>query len=400
MNYDIFISYNSKDSNEAKSIIKFLESKGYTLITSYSILFDNIITNFTKAIENSRLFIFLSSDNSYSSQWSMTEFGIAQALEKPIIPIRLDDSQIAGPLMYFQHIQYSAYEKGLLDYLERHLKKPKQEVLTKEQGGLNTQASKKRRKSAKDYEDYVPQNADFDIFISHRVVDGIGYARTIEQALKVLGYKKIFVDSIDEGHVKERIIDAVYSCTDFILIMTPQALEDCARKDSWVAREIKLALKYKKNIIPIEIENTFKGWPDNFPEKLSFIKDLKRHKLLLDEYFPDSIDKLVEMLHVQVDRINKYVVSLEDSQDTEHLNNDTVVYKIKVDRRCRLFIDEKEIQTLDAFNLETIPLPKGGYFRKVVDVENEDCFDEIPIILEHDKVDLVSLKNKRNNLDN
>ena len=172
------------------------------------------------------------------------------------------------------------------------------------------------------------------------------------------------------------------------MVITPLALKNCSRKGDWVTKEIRAALKYNKKIIPIVIEDTFKDWPTDFPEDLSPIKDIHFHKLLTDEYFEDSIVRLAKRLTTEV---STDYDNIDDFKAVQPVHNATVYYKLKVNRDCRLYIDEEEIQELKAGQLLKIPLPKGEYIRRVVDVENDQIFNEIIIVMEHDKAEIISL---------
>ena len=68
-----------------------------------------------------------------------------------------------------------------------------------------------------------------------------------------------------------------------------------------------------------------------------------------------------------------------------------VVYKIRVNRPCRLFIDEEEKMTLKENELTKITLPEGEYLRKVVAEDDSTIFDEKVIALFHPKVDIIAL---------
>ena len=68
-----------------------------------------------------------------------------------------------------------------------------------------------------------------------------------------------------------------------------------------------------------------------------------------------------------------------------------VIYKIRVNRPCRLFIDEEELMTLKENELTKITLPKGEYLRKVVAEDDNTIFDEEVISLFHPKVDDIAL---------
>ena len=58
-----------------------------------------------------------------------------------------------------------------------------------------------------------------------------------------------------------------------------------------------------------------------------------------------------------------------------------VIYKIRVNRPCRLFIDDEEMMILDENKLTKITLPEGEYLRKVVAIDNKAIFDEAEITL-------------------
>ena len=145
---------------------------------------------------------------------------------------------------------------------------------------------------------YNPQKVDIDIFISYRRVDGRDHARNIQLALKGHGYKHIFFDydSIQKGEFNKRIIDAIYSCTDFILVLSPKSMRRCAKDGDPVANEIRTAVKYNKNIIPVTIDGKEVKWPRSFPYDLKFIKGLHFHDHKSDSYFEHSIDELCEKL--------------------------------------------------------------------------------------------------------
>ena len=58
-----------------------------------------------------------------------------------------------------------------------------------------------------------------------------------------------------------------------------------------------------------------------------------------------------------------------------------VIYKIRVNLPCRLFIDDEEMMILDENKLAKITLPEGEYLRKVVAIDNKVIYDEAEITL-------------------
>ncbi len=394
--YDVFISYSRVDAVAQALIAKILELGGYTYFSDDRSISsgENFAERIAEAITNSSLFLFIASKKSIESQWCIKEIYYAFEQGKHILPIRIDDAELPSVLTFMignvNGIEYknSHFEDNLLKAIGKLLGRNYQEPLTEKQRSLNLEIAKKRRQGDVDY---VPQNIDVDIFISYRRVDGRDYARNIMQGLKIVGYPKIFFDfnSLRDGVFNTQILDAIYSCKDFILVISPLALKNCGREGDWVAKEIRTALKYGKKIIPIVIEDTFKDWPADFPTDLAPIKDIQFHKLKTDEYFEDSINKLAQRLSAEV---STEPIRIQDFQTINHEYKENIYYKIKVDTDCRLYIDEEEIQFLKANQLSKIQLPKGEYVRKVVAIKNENIFNESILVIEQDKAEIISLQ--------
>lgn len=399
--YDIFISYSRRDYTIVDRIVNALNAGGVTYfrdqqgIESGSDFLQTIIN----AIDNCRLFLCVLSENAYSSEFVLKELDYARQKGKLILPVIVDDSQLPDILEFslatinLFHWQFNGsinVEDMVIRDISRVLGLHEEHLseAVKEQNALLA----KNRQEGED--DYSPNQIDIDIFISYRRVDGRDYARNIMQALKIVGYPKVFFDynSLRDGVFNTQILDAIYSCKDFILVISPLALKNCAKDGDWVAKEIRAALKYDKHIIPVVIEDTFIGWPNDFPEDLYAIKDIHFHKLMTDEYFEDSIQKLKARL-TTIESDTRNISLFQASQATIQPSSETVLYKIKVDRKCQLLIDDEEIQVLEASELIKVPLPKGEYFRKVVDVENNDNFKEDVLVLEHEKAELIQLSN-------
>ncbi len=94
-NYEIFISYSSKDKEVVNSYSDYLQSQGYEVWIdqegiSHGHTFPKVIAD---AIQNCRLLLFFSSKNSNMSKWVKREIVYADNHDKTIIPIRIDDSE-------------------------------------------------------------------------------------------------------------------------------------------------------------------------------------------------------------------------------------------------------------------------------------------------------------------
>lgn len=88
-------------------------------------------------------------------------------------------------------------------------------------------------------------------------------------------------------------------------------------------------------------------------------------------------------------------MQFRDLQIDYSIPKKTVLYKIKVDKRCRLLIDDEEIQIIESSQLVKLPFPAGEYIRKVVDIDDDSVFDESAIVLLYDKADVISLQRKK-----
>lgn len=393
--FDIFISYSQKDRKIVDEITRQINDWGYTFYIDRDGLtagsdFANVIID---AINASDLFLVVVSKASMESRWVLNEISYAQKQDKKIVPLLIDSDEKISPELNLMFAQMN-----MVGYTNENLRKTLEALLGKrERRETNDSRQKDDRTAiagdqAFNIDDYVPRPIDCDVFISYRRVDGRDYARNILQSLKLLGYPKVFFDynSLRDGVFNTQIIDAIYSCKDFILVISPLALKNCSRKSDWVALEIRKAIKYHKKIIPVVIEDTFMGWPEDFPSDLAQIKQLQFHKLMTDEYFEDSMERLSQRLET----VATEAVSLDELKDVNPVRStsESFTYKLKVNVDSSLFIDDEEVQQLTASRLHKLTLPRGEYVRKVVAKNNDKLFDESILNMECDKAEVISLR--------
>ena len=104
----------------------------------------------------------------------------------------------------------------------------------------------------------------YDIFISYRR-DAFESANLFATRLKALGYRVFFdVETMNAGKFNEQLLDVISKCKDFILVLSPNALDRCNDEGDWVRREVMCAMEHKKNIIPIMLSGFV--WPSEMPE--------------------------------------------------------------------------------------------------------------------------------------
>jgi len=131
------------------------------------------------------------------------------------------------------------------------------------------------------------------IFISYRRDGGDVIARLICESLKYEGYTVFYdYDSIQNGVFSDRITDAIRHCTDFVLVLSPHALDRCVNEDDFVRREIRCALEHKKNIILVFLDGF--EFPQCLPEDIAPIRQYNGF-YYYNSYHQAGIEKITKM---------------------------------------------------------------------------------------------------------
>ncbi|MBR1447220.1 MAG: SUMF1/EgtB/PvdO family nonheme iron enzyme [Prevotella sp.] len=133
--YDVFISYSRKDyvdghknvipGNEVSKIKEALTKAGITYWFDEEGVYsgDDFAKVIVKSIKASKIFVFLSTENSNLSEWTANEISTAHMLKKKIIPVRIDDSVYHDDVILYisrlSHIDYNDNpEKGRQDLIQ------------------------------------------------------------------------------------------------------------------------------------------------------------------------------------------------------------------------------------------------------------------------------------------
>ena len=120
--YDVFISCSTKDyydifgnpnpHSPIADLLTALEDAGITYWIDKQGLSGGTVfpQEIAKQIYNCKVFLFVSTQNSNQSTWTMNEIATANNYGKSIIPLRADDTQFAPPIMiYIAGLQYINY---------------------------------------------------------------------------------------------------------------------------------------------------------------------------------------------------------------------------------------------------------------------------------------------------
>ena len=137
LNFDIFISYSHKDYLENNTVIpgnlvsqikSALDKAGisYWFDENGVLSGDEFAPLIARAIKSCKIFIFISSSNSNTSEWTIKEIATANTYRKKIIPVRLDDSlyseQVIMYLAALNHIDIFTNPEKELQHLVEDIK--------------------------------------------------------------------------------------------------------------------------------------------------------------------------------------------------------------------------------------------------------------------------------------
>lgn len=132
------------------------------------------------------------------------------------------------------------------------------------------------------------------VFISYRRKD-LPWARAIYQDLTSHGFDAFFdFQSINSGDFSQLLIENIKARAHFVLLLTPSALERCENPNDWLRKEIETAIDYKRNIIPLMLENFDFGTSFNekyLTGKLILLKDYNGLRIHSD-YFEEAMDRM------------------------------------------------------------------------------------------------------------
>lgn len=131
---------------------------------------------------------------------------------------------------------------------------------------------------------------EYQIFISYRRDGGEQTAKVIFDRLKDLGYNVFLdVETLRSGAFNEKLYNVIEQCTDFILVLSPGALDRCDNKNDWLRLEILHALKHNKNIIPVLLRDF--SFPQYIPQEIEAVKYQNGPQASI-EYFDGFIKKI------------------------------------------------------------------------------------------------------------
>lgn len=345
--YDVFISYSRKDylddagnvlkNNVLSKIKETLKSNGRSFWFDEEGIYsgDEFASVITRAIRNSKIFLFISSVNSNQSKWTSNEISTALEFGKPIIPFRLDGSPYNDSVMMkivsLDYIEGKDVEKAmgkLLRAIEHHLLSP----ICQQQKGITS---------------------NYDIFICYKR-KSLPTANNLYYRLTTRGYSTFFdLEEMGRDNFNTQLLNYIENAKDVFVILEEGSLDACKREDwekDWFCHEIAFALEKKKNIIPILLNGYTMPSEDFFPGKLKELH-FKQAPGFNFSFFDAYLDKLVE---------KDFLLSKPNLQDKA-----TSVFKFYSDENCQVFKEGKLVCSLEGMSDKPyyLPVPRKGDYR-------------------------------------
>lgn len=219
----------------------------------------------------------------------------------------------------------------------------------------------------KQEEQKIKRGKNFDVFISYRRSDGTDKAKQLDLAFSIDDCRTFFdFKSLGTGAFDKRLENAVLDAPIFIMVWTPDYFKRCVKggetadgktvfepdEDDWVRKEIELALKHNKKIIPINFNHVLDKVPDYLDDE--FRNKISPHNYV-NLYGDNTFDATVK--HIFDNEIrpfigatpkpeNKVKVRVKADADCELIDNDEVIATIQQGKTAQLFFERGEYELI------------------------------------------------------
>lgn len=140
----------------------------------------------------------------------------------------------------------------------------------------------------------MSQTLPSNIFISYRRKGGIETAKLLHDQLLLRGHD-VFLDleSMRSCAFNQELLRRIETCTDFVLVLSPGALDRCEEEQDWVRQEVAHALKSRVHIVPVIVPGF--DFPKDLPKDIQDIR-WQNGPTINYEYFTAFIDRLESFL--------------------------------------------------------------------------------------------------------
>lgn len=297
------------------------------------------------AIAQSRLVVLIFSSRANESPHVKREVERIASIGIPLILFRIENVPPSNAFAYF--LGSCHWLNAVTPPLDGHL----QELVEAAHRTLFTKQPRPPETGTAPELTSATERDKYDAFISYRRESGAAEARLIRSELRERKVRAFLdVDDLKSGHFDEALLRRITAAPNFIVILSPHALDRCSDKRDWLRQEIAQAVKTRRNIIPILL----RGF--EFPDRESLPDDLKplpTHNGLeySHKYFNAMIADILSYLRA------------EDSLEHETATTDTPVAEQAISKRSDRVEVEASITDLTFRKLVDSPIALVG--RKV-----------------------------------
>ena len=236
-------------------------------------------------------------------------------------------------------------------------------------------------------EQKIKRGKNFDVFISYRRSDGTDKAKQLDLAFSIDDCRTFFdFKSLGTGAFDKRLENAVLDAPIFIMVWTPDYFKRCVKggetadgktvfepdEDDWVRKEIELALKHNKKIIPINFNHVLDKVPDYLDDE--FRNKISPHNYV-NLYGDNTFDATVK--HIFDKEIRPFIGATPKPENK-------VKVRVKADADCELISDDQVIATIQQGKTAQLFFEKGEYeitarSTEFSDIENmiKRTFDDV-----------------------
>ena len=230
---------------------------------------------------------------------------------------------------------------------------------------------------------------EYDIFISYRRESGEDKARILNQFLSAAGYRVFFDHEAGmTGEFETEILAAVEIAPVFLMLLTPHCFDRCVNDGDWVSREVELAVKLNKHIIPIRPNYNFdfKAVPAGVPEHVMRLKDLEFGEIDFHKNFKATAQFVVDTMIKSVVQPSMVI--------SEGATTGAVIHFFS-DISCRVLHYGIPIAVTDASDTTdgaVVRLLKGRHKLEYKSIEHEeDAYSEVYTVADNDYEDFVDI---------
>ena len=181
-----------------------------------------------------------------------------------------------------------------------------------------------------------------DAFISYRRDTGIDFAARLNERFSKEGYDCFFdVERMRSGRFDKQLYSKIEQSTNFIIVLSPNALDRCKNRGDWVRLELEKAIALNKNIVPVFMPKF--SFPDDMPDTISVVSTMQGVNYV---HGRDGFNKLfAELLSYMVDEEGRPLVDAKKAKKSNTYYETVGMSEAEKERIVKDYTICKEIES-------------------------------------------------------